>query len=229
MFEVNAATGEQRELPKLFSLYAPEWLRDGSAVVGTAKDGNAGQIWRVAMPGGKAERLTNDLSRYFGPSVSADGSELAAIRVDTTTNLWSVPVDQPTAMGQITTGVNTQDGNFGVNTTPDGRIVWASGVSGKTIDLWIADRDGSNRRRLTFDDQADEKWPNISPDGRTVAFTERDASSPWKAGFRRSSTAGASRSPWRPRAGSGRTITASAMRVCMTITWSPIPNLATTS
>src|SRR5205085_1481976 len=48
--------------------------------------------------------------------------------------------------------------------------VWASRMSGKTIDLWIANGDGSSRRRLTFDDESDEKWPDASPDGRTVVY-----------------------------------------------------------
>jgi eukaryotic-like serine/threonine-protein kinase len=174
MIELNAATGGRRPLPQMMGLFAPEWLPDGSALVGSAPSGAAigeFQLWRVEYPSGRATLITNDLSDYRLGSITADGTTLSAIRTDRTTNLWSVALDDPASIRQVTRGgINTQDGNFGIRTTPDGRILWASGVSGKSIDLWSADADGSNRKRITFDDQAGEKRPDVSPDGQTVTY-----------------------------------------------------------
>jgi serine/threonine protein kinase len=170
MVEVNPATGAVQPQPQLHWLLGPSWMPDGKALVGASRIGLASQIWAVSYPEGKPSRLTNDLSEYFGASVSRDGSAIAAERTDMTTNLWVAPLEAPGAGRRLTTGVNTYDGNYGISTTPDGRIVWASGATGKSIDLWISDADGANRRRLTTDDGASEKFPDVSPDGKTVVY-----------------------------------------------------------
>src|SRR5438105_6878999 len=59
--------------------------------------------------------------------------------------------------------------------SPDGtRVLYASGAADKDADrgtsqIWLADRDGSNARRLTWsgDRNREARW---SPDGRSMAF-----------------------------------------------------------
>jgi tricorn protease len=58
----------------------------------------------------------------------------------------------------------------------DTRLVSQPAISAKHIafvyaeDLWVADRDGGNVRRLTSDTGV-ESLPVFSPDGKTIAFT----------------------------------------------------------
>ncbi len=170
IIEVDAATGEQQPRPEMKAFLRIEWLADGSGILGMEPAGTALQIWKVSYPGGESRRLTSDLSSYPWISASRDGSTIAAVRIDMTTNLWAVAVDSSRALRQITTGVNTNDGNFGVAVMPDGRVVWSSMASGKSADLLISNADGSNRKRLTFDDDADEVWPDVSSNGQHIAY-----------------------------------------------------------
>src|SRR5262245_64798210 len=58
----------------------------------------------------------------------------------------------------------------------DTRLLSQPAISAKHIafvyaeDLWVADRDGGNARRLTSDTGV-ESLPVFSPDGKTIAFT----------------------------------------------------------
>jgi TolB protein len=70
------------------------------------------------------------------------------------------------ASRQISSG-NTE-GTFGLSWTPDGKIVYASTASGN-LDLWIMQPDGSGKKQLTFDAQAN-RLPSVSPDGRYIVF-----------------------------------------------------------
>lgn len=54
--------------------------------------------------------------------------------------------------------------------TPDGRAIVFSAMQGGLLDLWLYDLQTAERRRLTNDAFA-ELHPQVSPDGRTVAFT----------------------------------------------------------
>jgi Tol biopolymer transport system component len=174
MVEVDPATGRQQSLSHMPFLPDIEFLPDGKSILGLRIKNELWQIVRVTYPEGKVMPITKDVNMYYGTSMSRDGSTVATIRQDVTTNLWAVDVETA-ALRQLTTGVNTYDGNFGLSSTPDGRIIWASGSSGRSIDLWIADADGSNRRRLTNDEDSGEKFPVASGDGKSVVYV-REAS-----------------------------------------------------
>ncbi len=147
------------------------WLADGSAVVVTAveKAGSTQQIWRIDYPGGRATRVTNDLSTYRGVTLSADSRALATVRAETMADLWVLPVGDATAARQITSaGSSGYDGVTGTAWTPDGRIIYGSGASGNP-DIWIANADGSGRQQLTVDPAADGQ-PVLCGDGRFIVF-----------------------------------------------------------
>ncbi|MCM8568863.1 PDZ domain-containing protein [Gramella jeungdoensis] len=65
--------------------------------------------------------------------------------------------------------------NQGIN-TEDTRLLWQPAISDSKIafiyaeDLWVANRDGSNPKRLTVDEGI-ERDPVFSPDGKTIAFS----------------------------------------------------------
>lgn len=170
MLDVDARSGAQRTVEGMRYLTDARWLHDGSGVVGIDQ-----QVWRITYPVLTESRLTNDLSSYIRVAPSADGRTIAAIRMDVTTNLWALSLQDGT-MRQITTGMNTYDGNLGVTVTPQGRIVWASRASGKGTNLMSSRLDGSDRRQLTFGD-ANDSWPHASPDGRFVLFQRKTADS----------------------------------------------------
>jgi len=49
---------------------------------------NQNQIWQVSYPAGRASRITNDPNNYVGISLTANGSALAAVKEQITSNIW---------------------------------------------------------------------------------------------------------------------------------------------
>ena len=131
------------------------WLPDSSAIVFASGDSSAtfsSQIWQVSYPDGDARRVTNDLNRYQGSTVTSDGSELATVQLTFAGNLWlagfgtSSPISAPR---QITSGVARADGLTGITwPAPDVllRSYYASGV----VRIASSASDGSNSHDLAL-------------------------------------------------------------------------------
>jgi len=174
MIEVDIATGARKGFfDSNIHLQDVRWAPDGRSVFGETQYGDGAQIWRIDYPSGRAHRITQDFSLYGAPDLTADGTVIASPRLDSKVNLWRLTVAEPDKLEQLTSGMNTLDGNFGVKVAPDGRVVWASNAARQSVDLWIADPDMTNRHRLTLDDSSEEKWPDVSPDGRYVVYVRQ--------------------------------------------------------
>ena len=120
---LRLAGGESREL------YATDdrigglrWLPDGSGLItvisetatrqlagwqaGTFARFSGGPIWRIAFPGGEAERVTSDLADYdlCCADVGANGNVIAGVVNSLVSDLWITPAEKLTAPRQITWG-----------------------------------------------------------------------------------------------------------------------------
>jgi Tol biopolymer transport system component/DNA-binding winged helix-turn-helix (wHTH) protein len=149
------------------------WLGDGSGLaLGAWRRASAvfgDQLWLLTYPGGEARRVTNDMSSYEGVSVSADSAALVSERTERVSSVWVIPDSDTNRATQIRSGFgDNYSERFGLDWTPDGRLVYASHASGN-LDLWVAATDGSEPRQLTREAQADIA-PSVSADGRFVAF-----------------------------------------------------------
>ena len=150
------------------------WLRDGGSLIINGRDEASApeltmQIWRVPLTGGEPARITNDLNNYFRSSVATDGSTLIALQVQWTSSLWIAPAENPAAATQVTHGtLDRYDGNLGLSTAPDGRLVFVSHLSGNR-DLWSVNADGSGLKQLTDRSHTDTN-PAVTSDGRYVVF-----------------------------------------------------------
>jgi Tol biopolymer transport system component len=115
-----------------------EWLPDGSGLIVSAREmGNslakALQLWRLDYPGGKVSQITNDLSNYFGVSLTADGRALVTIQSEQRSYLWVVPGDGAGVAEQVTSG--REYVNYGVAWAPEGRIIYPA-AEGTNMKLW---------------------------------------------------------------------------------------------
>ncbi|HVT05506.1 MAG TPA: protein kinase [Thermoanaerobaculia bacterium] len=174
---IDVATGRFEERHGFFTNYlsAFEWADDGN-LVGAGGSG----IWKIALTGEGAQRLTNDLSGYADLTLARDSRAICTAQMNTTYNLYRVPVDPPGAPQLILSGFNTQDGKMGIFPLRDGRFVYSSAASGKSLDLWISNADGSGRRRLTEDDGSDEVRPQVSNDETFLVYIRRSEESAYE-------------------------------------------------
>jgi Tol biopolymer transport system component/DNA-binding winged helix-turn-helix (wHTH) protein len=153
------------------------WLGDGSGVVFigwrlvTASYGDP--LWLLTYPKGEAQQLTSNLTTYASVSVSADSSRLVMNRRDRVSRLWVVPASgtgfdvSRAAQLQSGFGDNFSD-QFGLDWTPDGRLVYASQASGN-LDLWVTTTNNQQPRQLTREALTDME-PTVSADGRYIVF-----------------------------------------------------------
>ncbi|MGH9768228.1 MAG: winged helix-turn-helix domain-containing protein [Blastocatellia bacterium] len=161
------------------------WLGDGSGVVFSTWQRSWGvygdQIWLLTFPKGEARRVTNDMTSYEGVSVSANSAASAMLvtqRTDRVSSIWIAPDRAGGFDGERATEIQSGFGDnyselFGLDWTPDGRLLYASHASGN-VDVWITAADGKRQKQLTRDALTDF-MPVVTPDGRYVVFVSERA------------------------------------------------------
>ncbi len=150
----------------------PAWLADGSGLVLDASDQTSSlssQLWYIAYPSGEARRITNDLNRYFGVSLTADSSALVTVQSEVASSIWAAPRGEAKGAKQITSGTGTGAGLNGLACAPNGDLVYTSNASGRR-DLWSMAADGSNPVQLTVNG-GNNYDPSISDNGKIVVFS----------------------------------------------------------
>jgi len=71
------------------------------------------------------------LNTYTGVSVAQDGSAIATVQNQTSSNLWLVDVQDPSTPRQLTSGLSRLDGVAGLSWTDQGQLVYLSSASGR--------------------------------------------------------------------------------------------------
>lgn len=136
-----------------------------------------GDLYRLPIGGGRAERLTSGPAWDVQPRYSPDGSEIAFTSDrDGGNNLWRMRAD-----GSNPVQVTRERFRLLNNPawTPDGQyLVGRKHFTGLRSlgagELWLYHRDGGEGLQLTKqkNDQQDLGEPAVSPDGRYVYFSE---------------------------------------------------------
>jgi len=161
------------------------WLGDGSGVVLSAWRRTSAvygdQLWLLTYPQGEARRITNDMTSYESVSLSADSTKLVSRRTDRVSRIWIMPANSAGVDAAKATQIQSGFGDnyserFGLDWTPDGRLVYATHAS-DNLDIWLTTPDGKQQKQLTRDPLTDI-FPAVSADGRYVVFvSERSGSS----------------------------------------------------
>ena len=140
-------------------------LTDGNRIYFTEYLGNRTKLGQVSISGGEISYINSGLQTpLFGfYSISADGSELLGTDAGIfPAPIWAVP---------IPAGTPRRLGDFEGHSpawAPDGRLFF-----GKDNEIWTADHDGNNPRRLELASQL-PRFFHFSPDGSRFRFTSED-------------------------------------------------------
>ncbi len=141
--------GEPKEFSKL--------VTDGSRIYFNEGTPGSSKIAQVSVTGGHTAVIETRLEMSWIAGLAPDASALLATVGDAPTNpLWSIPLPagEPRRLGST----EGQDAGF----FPDGRILFTKGT-----DLYVADKDGSNPRKLvSVAGYVD--GPSVSPDGKRI-------------------------------------------------------------
>jgi DNA-binding winged helix-turn-helix (wHTH) protein/Tol biopolymer transport system component len=139
-------------------------LTDGSRIYFNEGRTGSWKIAQVAVTGGFTAPVSTKLGDPQIVGLTKDGSSLLALAGgygDSAYPLWSIPV--PAGGARPLGGAAGQDANF----FPDGRVLIAKGR-----DLCVAERDGSNLRKLvSMPGITILENPSVSPDGQRIVFT----------------------------------------------------------
>lgn len=148
------------------------WLRDMSGLLIIA--GNAtgdAQVWFVSYPYRNLRPITNDLNQHRGIGLSDDGDKFVTVVSSGLVNIWVAPEGDAKRAVQLPVGNLGFYGSGGnaVTWTPDGRIVFSSNES-SSVDIWIMDANGGNRKQLTSN-ASRNVGAIVTPDGQYIVFT----------------------------------------------------------
>ena len=147
-------------------LLAPEWLPGGDGLIASGY-GTHGQLWEFPYPSGSARRITHDLFRYEQVSITADSRQLVSVQSDLLSSIWVGPATDPDRARPVTPRGGHFVANWGLNWTPDGRIVYWTNASDR-YDFIIMGGDGSDPKTLPLETY---KWtPEVCRDGRTLVY-----------------------------------------------------------
>ena len=174
---VSAPGGKPRQITSGSRNYAlPSWSPDGrDMVVSGCTDGRC-RIYRMRADGSHPVAISSGPDDYF-PEWSPDGKWVVFTGRDTEEpggafHLWLVRPDG-SFIKRITAG-NIE--GFSPRWSPDGKRI-AFSAAGRVNEqgfaashIYVMDRDGSHRRRLTVDEHVDDIYPCWSPDGSRIAF-----------------------------------------------------------
>lgn len=179
--EVGVKTGKITRLStqKWHEVAGLAWLKDDASLMLAASERRNGvrQLWHLSLTTKARRRVTNDINDYRGVSLTPNPGALVTTQVAQHSDIWTVPVGASTEQPkQLTSG--KYDGFYGLDWTPDERIVYGSTASGEPH-IWVMNQDGSSQRLLNEDS---ESSPAVSPDGRHILFasSREDAVHIWR-------------------------------------------------
>lgn len=171
LYVMSADGGKARLLPTGNGMsVTPHWSPNGSFIYFSSDRTGQMEVWRVPLAGGKAEQITD--GGGFAPIPSADGQHLYySANNDPVTSLWGM---------QIATGKRT------LITSSVLRRAYTPGPAGVYFFTGSRSRDEShfnffdlrthNQRALFKADHRIENGITLTSDGRTLYYTQWDAS-----------------------------------------------------
>jgi len=172
MVAVSVTDGEEKVIGTRTwqVIRSPAWLPDGTGLMAAASDGTSlgTQVYEISYPKGEARRITVDLDSYVGMGVTADGNSLVTLKFEYHSNPVIASMDRTghAVEEHILAG---RDGSYGLDWTPDGRIVYTA-LTATEVNLGSMDAQGGDRKQLTALGVEGERimMPSVCGDGQHI-------------------------------------------------------------
>lgn len=161
-------------MPKWNNFIQAEWTPDGKSILFLAQErpNNPFQIWQVSFPSGDGRRITNDLHDYHYLSVATDGEFILSTLERNFSNLWTIPINDPSRPTQLTFSSELRHGDRGISWTPDGNgLVFTLLENFVDGNIWTINIQTQEKRQLTYDHGAVNWYPTVTPDNKSVIFS----------------------------------------------------------
>lgn len=164
----------------------PQWSPDGRLIAFASDRGRAGEpeTWIMRADGTNSRRLVKTVNHpswqdlQYSPVWSPDGKRLifSMAASDSNPELYVVGLDGK-GLKRLTRTAGSLD-VFGDDTMPDWAadgttVLFVSNREQKSSDIWTMNANGFGQRPLARRPTTDDWNPRLSPDGRTLAFSER--------------------------------------------------------
>jgi len=148
------------------------WTRDGTAVIYESESAVVSYLWRLRLDGNHIAERVEIAGLGAGAPVAASARDRLVFRRDREN--WDISLF---ARGRGSRPLITSSfAEFQPAYSPDGRrLAFCTTRSGETVEIWVANIDGSQTRQLTRDLGRWQCAPHWSPDGRTIAFSSTDS------------------------------------------------------
>jgi Tol biopolymer transport system component len=173
--EIDLDTGNEKILnaPHWSVALNAFWLPDGSGFIAQVQNGadEYYQLWHLSYPDGLARPLTNDINNYTEFRLAPDASFIIASEEKSPHNLQLISTGDTTQIRHLTSSTTIQRGVLGLDWTPDAKEIVYLQLEGLAAgNIWKMNVETLESSQLTFDKGAWNRYPSVTPDGRSIVF-----------------------------------------------------------
>lgn len=148
----------------------PDWSPDGKEIVYYSEQYGNEDIFLMNSDGTNQRKLNVPFGVHINPTWSPDGNKIAfsSTLSGKSLDIYTVNKDG-TSLERLTT---TSSNDVEPVWSPDGNKIAFSSNQAGYFDIWVMNRDGSNKKNLSVTEHStDDMHPTWSPDGTRIAYT----------------------------------------------------------